>query len=82
MAAKYVHRDQLAVLVVGNTKEFDKPLSALGPVKDIDITIPPPPGVKEEKAAKPQSRMKKARLWPRRLWLRWVARTNWQLSEH
>ncbi len=52
VAAKYVHRDQLAVLVVGNTKEFDKPLSALGPVKDIDITIPPPPGVKEEKAAK------------------------------
>jgi zinc protease len=45
VATKYVHRDQLAVLVVGNTKEFDKPLSALGPVKEIDITIPPPPGV-------------------------------------
>ena len=44
VAAKYVHRDQLAVLVVGNTKEFDKPLSSLGPVKEIDITIPPPPG--------------------------------------
>jgi zinc protease len=47
VAAKYIHRDQLAVLVVGNTKEFDKPLSSLGPVKEIDITIPPPPGVKE-----------------------------------
>ncbi len=47
VAAKYVHRDQLAVLVVGNTKEFDKPLSSLGPVKEIDITIPPPPGAKE-----------------------------------
>ncbi|MGA8216847.1 MAG: pitrilysin family protein [Candidatus Sulfotelmatobacter sp.] len=44
VAAKYVHRDQLAVLVVGNTKEFDKPLSSLGAVKEIDITIPPPPG--------------------------------------
>jgi len=47
VAAKYVHRDQLAVLVVGNTKEFDKPLSSLGPVKEIDIAIPPPPGGKE-----------------------------------
>jgi zinc protease len=57
VAAKYVHRDQLAVLVVGNTKEFDKPLSSLGPVKEIDITIPPPPGAKEdakeEESAKP-----------------------------
>ncbi|HET9305336.1 MAG TPA: pitrilysin family protein [Candidatus Sulfotelmatobacter sp.] len=41
VAAKYLHRDQLAVLVVGNTKEFDKPLSSLGPVKEIDIAIPP-----------------------------------------
>ncbi len=53
VAAKYVHRDQLAVLVVGNTKEFDKPLSSLGPVKEIDITIPPPPGAKEAENAKP-----------------------------
>ncbi len=53
VAAKYVHRDQLAVLVVGNTKEFDKPLSSLGAVKEIDITIPPPPGAKEEESAKP-----------------------------
>jgi outer membrane lipoprotein-sorting protein len=47
VAAKYLHRDQLAVLVVGNSKEFDKPLSSLGAVKEIDITIPPPPGAKE-----------------------------------
>jgi zinc protease len=44
VAAKYLHKDQLAVLVVGNTKDFDKPLSSLGAVKEIDITIPPPPG--------------------------------------
>jgi zinc protease len=50
VAAKYLHRNQLAVLVVGNMKEFDKPLSTLGPVKEIDITIPPPPGMKQEKA--------------------------------
>ena len=53
VASKYVHRDQLAVLVVGNTKQFDKPLSSLGPVKEIDITIPSPPGAKEEESAKP-----------------------------
>ena len=33
------------MLVVGNTKEFDKPLSSLGTVKEIDITIPPPPPI-------------------------------------
>jgi zinc protease len=43
VAAKYIHREQMAVLVVGNTKEFDKPLSSLGTVKKLDITIPPPP---------------------------------------
>ena len=34
----------LAVLVVGNTAEFDKPLASLGTVSNVDITIPPPPG--------------------------------------
>jgi len=55
-AAKYLHRDKLAVLVVGNTTEFDKQLSTLGPVTNIDIAIPPPPGektAKEEAPAKP-----------------------------
>jgi zinc protease len=46
VAAKYLHKDQLKVLVVGNTSEFDKPLSDLGPVTNIDISIPPPPGEK------------------------------------
>src|SRR5215471_11802703 len=48
IAAKYMHKDKLAVLVVGNTKEFDKPLSSLGSVKQIDIAIPPPAGTKAE----------------------------------
>ena len=43
VAKKYLHADQFATLVVGNPKEFDKPLSSLGPVKQVDITIPPPP---------------------------------------
>ncbi len=52
VAAKYVHRNQLAVLVAGNPNDFDKPLSSLGPVTEIDITIPPPPGMKQEESAK------------------------------
>ena len=51
VATKYMHKDQMAVLVVGNTKEFDKPLSTLGEVKTIDITIPAVPEAKDE--AKP-----------------------------
>ena len=43
MARKYIQKDKLAVLVVGNDAEFDKPLSSLGPVTKVDITIPPPP---------------------------------------
>jgi len=43
VARKYVHKNQLAVLVVGNDSDFDKPLSSLGPVTNVDIAIPPPP---------------------------------------
>ncbi|MFY9841635.1 MAG: pitrilysin family protein [Terriglobales bacterium] len=43
VAAKYIHRDQMSVLVVGNASDFDKPLSSLGSVTKLDIAIPPPP---------------------------------------
>jgi zinc protease len=43
VATKYLHKDQLAVLVVGNSADFDKPLSSLGAVTNVDIAIPPPP---------------------------------------
>jgi zinc protease len=43
VARKYVHKNQMAVLVVGNEAEYDKSLSSLGPVQKIDISIPPPP---------------------------------------
>lgn len=52
-AAKYLHKDKLAVLVIGNTAEFDKPLSSLGPVTQLDISIPPPPEEKEQNPGKP-----------------------------
>lgn len=50
VAPKYLHKDQLAVLVVGNSADFPKPLSTLGPVTDEDLTIPPMPGSEEESA--------------------------------
>lgn len=42
VAKKYVQPAQLATLVVGNEKNFEKPLSTLGQVQTIDITIPEP----------------------------------------
>lgn len=54
VAAKYIHRDQMAVLVVGNASEFDKPLSSLGTVDKLDIAIPPPPpGLMPEQGQQP-----------------------------
>lgn len=50
VAHKYVHKDQLASLVVGNGSEFGKPLTTLGQVTPIDITIPGPGGSKNDSA--------------------------------
>jgi zinc protease len=45
-AKKYIHSDQLAVLVVGNGAEIKPGLDELklGPVRNVDITIPQPGG--------------------------------------
>jgi zinc protease len=51
VARKYVHPEKMAVLVVGNSKDFDRQLSTLGKVTPIDISIPPP-----KKAGKPGSK--------------------------
>src|SRR5213078_4867763 len=51
---KYLHKEQLAILVVGNNSEFDKPLASLGPVTKVDITIPPPPGAEQGKPGSQQ----------------------------
>jgi hypothetical protein len=40
VARAYVHKDKLALLVVGKAQEFDRPLDAFGPVTNLDITIP------------------------------------------
>lgn len=42
VAQKYIHAGQLAILVVGNGQQFGTPLTKLGPVKPLDITIPMP----------------------------------------
>ena len=42
VARKYLHPDKVQILVVGNDKDFDEPLSVLGRVREIDITIPEP----------------------------------------
>ncbi|HLK07559.1 MAG TPA: pitrilysin family protein [Candidatus Angelobacter sp.] len=42
VARKYLHPEKMAVLVVGNAKDFDRQLSTFGKVNTIDISIPPP----------------------------------------
>ena len=53
LRGKYLHKEKLAILVVGNPPEFDKPLSSLGAVTNIDISIPPPPGGPPQPPAQP-----------------------------
>ena len=45
VAKKYIEPSKLAILVVGNSSEFGTPLSKLGAVQTLDITIPMPPGM-------------------------------------
>jgi len=42
VARKHLHPDKLQILAVGRPDDFDEPLSVLGPVNEIDITIPQP----------------------------------------
>lgn len=42
VAQKYVHPNELSVLVVGKESDFDKPLNTLGTVSKIDVAIPEP----------------------------------------
>jgi len=42
VAKKHLKPDKVQILVVGRPEDFDQPLSTLGPINEIDITIPPP----------------------------------------
>jgi len=42
VARKHLKPDKVQILAVGRPQDFDQPLSELGPVNEIDITIPPP----------------------------------------
>jgi predicted Zn-dependent peptidase len=53
VAKKYIDPDNMVLLVVGKSADFDKPVSTFGDVTEIDISIPPPPDTtpKVEKTA-------------------------------
>ena len=53
VAKKYVHKDKVALLVVGKAADLDKPLSTFGAVQTVDITIPEA-GADKKKAATPK----------------------------
>jgi zinc protease len=42
VARKHLRPDKIQILAVGRPEDFDEPLSVLGPVNEIDITIPTP----------------------------------------
>ncbi|MCP4704765.1 MAG: insulinase family protein, partial [candidate division Zixibacteria bacterium] len=65
IAIKKLHPDQVHIVVVGNGADFDEPLSVLGPVDTIDVSIPTgdPSGgaeITEEAAVKGKEIMQKA----------------------
>jgi len=57
VAKKYLHPDHVRILVVGKQEDFGEPLSSLGPVNTIDITIPSPKGTAIQEAT-PESLVK------------------------
>ena len=42
VAKEHIHPDELAIVTVGNPKEFGKPLTTLGKTTELDLTIPEP----------------------------------------
>jgi len=42
VAKKHLVPDKMQILAVGRPQDFDEPLSVLGPMREIDITIPAP----------------------------------------
>ncbi len=57
VAKENLHPEQFTIVAVGNPKDFGAPLSALGKVTELDLTIPQP-GSKSSKAADPAAQAK------------------------
>jgi hypothetical protein len=51
VARAYVHKDKLALLVVGKAQDFDRPLSGFGQVATLDVSIPDGSGGGAKRAA-------------------------------
>jgi zinc protease len=56
VARKYVHEDQIALLVVGKAEDFDEPLSSFGKVTTLDVSTPEPGGKKPALQSDPAGR--------------------------
>ncbi|HZD93543.1 MAG TPA: pitrilysin family protein [Candidatus Sulfotelmatobacter sp.] len=54
VARKYIHPERMAVLVVGNPKDFDRDIATFGKVTTIDITIPQQKPGSAKPAGKPE----------------------------
>lgn len=55
VAQKHLRPDLLTILAIGRAEQFDKPLSAFGTVRTLDIAIPAPKSAEEIPAATPRS---------------------------
>jgi zinc protease len=55
VAEKYLKKNQLAILVVGNVNEVEKALAPFGPINKLDISIPTQPGGAKAAPSKPAS---------------------------
>ncbi|HUO61129.1 MAG TPA: pitrilysin family protein [Candidatus Acidoferrales bacterium] len=53
VAQKYIHKEQLSTLIVGNLSEFEKSAKELGPFTKLDIEIPSATESNAEAAPKP-----------------------------
>ena len=63
VAKEHIHPEKFTIVAVGNPKEFGKPLSTLGDVKELDLAIPEPK--KEVAKADPASLAKGKQLFER-----------------
>jgi hypothetical protein len=55
-AKRKIHPDQMAAIVVGREKDFDRPLETAGlALERVDISIPPPPSAVQAGAATPEA---------------------------